>query len=168
MNGDTTFVIPEVKVRVSKIKFQVLTRSREGLTEGAFKGIDFDEVKEIVVDSEGSKRFFGTVYYTDRGRKYISAKSPLIVFEYHLSDILTKFALLILQCPECKTIFLASRKNKQFCSVRCQSRLNMRKYRGTPLERVGKRGRPPGTGRKKEGLLNVKGGSSHGKTKLKG
>lgn len=185
--GMTTFPIPEVSISLSKIHYQMFLADRESLNKEPFKKMDFDEVKDIVVSADdsvthkygfvsfdkggniadGSKGFLCTKYLTDRGQKRISAKTPLTVFEYHLSDMLAKFALLIYQCPECKTIFLASRKNKQFCSVRCQSRLNMRKYRGTPSERIGKRGRPAGSSNKKEELSKAKGGS-YGKTKRKG
>lgn len=161
-NGETTFVIPETKVSVSKIGARIVTSKLKELDGLA---ITFDKVEEYV-ESDGSRKF-ECLIYEDRGRRMVSAKTPLTVFEYNLSEILTKFAPFISQCPECKIIFLASRKNKQFCSVRCQSRVNMRKYRNTPPERVGKRGRPTGTGKKKKELSKVRGGSSHGKAKRK-
>lgn len=108
------------------------------------------------------------VIITSKGQKQIWTKSPANVFLYHFVDLITKFAPLIHKCRECKQVFLALRNTKQYCSVICQSRANMRKYRGTPPDRVGKRGRPPGTGKKKEKPSMAKGGSSHGKKKLKG
>lgn len=134
--GRTTFSMAEIGISVSKIMYQMKsshkTLDRELTTE-----IKYDKVEEIK-----SGGFLYTKYATDCGHKIISAKTPVTVFEYYLVDMLTTFAPLISRCPECKTIFLASRSNQQFCSTRCLSRLSMRKYRNTPPERIGKPGRP--------------------------
>jgi len=48
------------------------------------------------------------------------------------------------RCPafDCQEVFLKDRSNQVFCSSTCQWRTATRKLRKTPLDRVGKRGRP--------------------------
>ncbi len=58
------------------------------------------------------------------------------------AHLLTSRAHRIRRCTECRRVFLAGRRNQHYCTVRCQSRVASRKYRNTPPDRVGKRGRP--------------------------
>ena len=64
-------------------------------------------------------------------------------FLYGLARLLEIHAPRLRLCTSCRARFLANRRGQRFCSLRCQSLFNMRKYRGTPPERIGKRGRPP-------------------------
>ncbi len=73
----------------------------------------------------------------------VSPETRLKSFLYGLACSLAIHAAGIRRCSGCEARFLANRRDQHFCSVRCLSRLNMRKYRGTPPERIGKRGRPP-------------------------
>jgi len=68
---------------------------------------------------------------------------PQELFTYNSSLLLCSHALRIRCCPECTRIFLTDRKNRLYCSVRCQTRVATRKYQGISEDRKGKRGRPP-------------------------
>jgi hypothetical protein len=70
------------------------------------------------------------------------ADSPKAIFVRNLALILSKTAMRLHSCRECRLTFYADRKGKQYCSSRCQSRAGTRRYRNTPPERVGKLGRP--------------------------
>ncbi len=56
---------------------------------------------------------------------------------------LKEFGHLLRSCPECQLVFWAVRKNQNYCSKRCQTRVASRNYLATPEHRKGKRGRPP-------------------------
>lgn len=147
-NNETTFSMPELKVRVSKIAYQI--ESSEPLNNPD-KVFDYDKVEKI-----NNRRSRYIKYHEGSGQKTIHAPTPITVFEYHLASMLSKFALSIIECPGCEIIFLADRINQKFCSHKCQSRQAMRKIQGVSPERYGKRGRP-----KKEN----NGGPDHGKKK---
>lgn len=93
--------------------------------------------------------FLGTMIISDTttqvhlGPLAVSPKTRLLSFLQGLACLLAIHAAGIRRCSGCEARFLANRRDQHFCSVRCLSRLNMRKYRGTPPERIGKRGRPP-------------------------
>jgi hypothetical protein len=70
------------------------------------------------------------------------AESPRSVFENNIAFLLSETAVRLRRCQECKVMFYADRRNKQYCSVRCQSRAGTRRWRRTPPERRGKLGRP--------------------------
>jgi hypothetical protein len=70
------------------------------------------------------------------------ADSPQAIFDRNLALILSKTAMSLRSCRECHVMFYADRRGKQYCSSRCQSRAGTRRYRNTPLERIGKLGRP--------------------------
>jgi hypothetical protein len=70
------------------------------------------------------------------------ADSPKAIFERNLAWILSKTAMRLRTCRECRLTFYADRRGKQYCSSRCQSRAGTRRYRNTPPERIGKLGRP--------------------------
>lgn len=155
-NGRTDFSISHIQVAVSKIHLQIKTDNpdcKEDPLNIYIKSHKFDKVEK------NNSEYVYTEYLKDTGLKLITAESPITVFEYHLASMLTKYALRITDCPECKTIYLSNRKDQKFCTTRCQSRNTMRKIRNTPPERMNKRGRP-----KKEN----NGGVNHGKEKLKG
>ncbi len=68
-------------------------------------------------------------------------------FWFYFANLLTLYAYRIRRCPEsghpkCQSIFLADRRNQEYCGVRCRSRVASRQYRGTPPDRIGKQGRP--------------------------
>ena len=66
-------------------------------------------------------------------------------FFYIVCTLLQTYAHLIRKCPGCGSLVLASRIDQEFCSNSCQAKMYMRDKR-----------------------QKAKGGSSHGKTKLKG
>ena len=68
---------------------------------------------------------------------------PQELFTYNISLLVCLHALRIRRCSECPRIFLTDRKNRLYCSVRCQTRVATRKYQGISEDRKGKRGRPP-------------------------
>ena len=76
--------------------------------------------------------------------KWISAGSHKLTFAYYLVELLSQYAHKILRCPalDCHKIFLSSRKDQKYCSIKCQGRTYLREYRSTPWERIGKKGRP--------------------------
>ncbi len=76
--------------------------------------------------------------------KRLSCDSIESIFGFRLIELLAQFAPRIRRCPECTKVNLADRRNQKFCSVKCQSRSYMRKYRDTPPDRIGKPGRPKG------------------------
>src|SRR3990167_897009 len=80
----------------------------------------------------------------------VSAENPTEVLTYLMLDLLNEHAELVRQCPEfehngCQRLFLADRKNQDFCSVKCQNRAATRRYR---VEHGMISGRPRGRPRK--------------------
>lgn len=80
----------------------------------------------------------------------VSAENPTEVLSYLMLDLLKEHAGLVRKCPEfehkgCHRLFLADRKNQDFCSVKCQGRAATRRYR---VERGLISGRPRGRPRK--------------------
>lgn len=73
----------------------------------------------------------------------MSFGQPIDCFSYVFLELLGMHGHRVRRCPECIIIFLADRRNQAYCSVRCQSRVATRRYRGIPDDRKGKRGRPP-------------------------
>jgi hypothetical protein len=69
--------------------------------------------------------------------------SAWAAFKYHLAFLLADHPKRILKCPECNILFLRERRNQLYCSRTHQNRSASRKYRDTPYDRIGKRGRPP-------------------------
>jgi hypothetical protein len=53
---------------------------------------------------------------------------PWEAFKHALADLLLETGFNLRQCPECRTIFLTDRRNKQFCTPRCVSRGTTRRY----------------------------------------
>ena len=94
------------------------------------------------------------------------AESQHAVFQDNVVLLLTETSHRLRHCHECKIMFYADRKNKSYCSLRCQSRAGTRRWRGTPPERVGKLGRPPKESSKTKGNTRTqsaaKQGGSHG------
>ena len=81
----------------------------------------------------------------DLGSLIVSPKTTRQSFLYGLARLLAIHAARLRRCPSCAMRFLANRRDQQYCSIRCLSRITMRRHRGTPPERFGKRGRPPKT-----------------------
>ena len=84
----------------------------------------------------------------------ISSGNPAEVLTFLMLDLLKEHAGLIRQCPEfkhegCQRLFLADRKNQDFCSVKCQSRAATRRFR---VEHGLISGRPPGRPRKAQSI----------------
>lgn len=79
----------------------------------------------------------------DLGFKFILSNNPKTMFGYYLSSFIAQHSGRIRRCAGCPIIFLADRKNQIYHSSQCQSRINMRRKRNTPPDRIGKRGRPP-------------------------
>ncbi len=79
----------------------------------------------------------------DQGVLAVAPEAIETSFLYGLARLLEIHAPRLRRCTTCGARFLASRRRQRFCSPRCQSVFNMRKYRGTPPERIGKPGRPP-------------------------
>lgn len=79
----------------------------------------------------------------DRGYRYLSVKERPAAFLCNLLPLLEQYIGRIRRCPGCQAVFLADRRDQAFCQTKCQSLVNMRRYRGTTPERYGKRGRPP-------------------------
>ena len=67
---------------------------------------------------------------------------PQGVALYRLLQIVQPYAHLVRKCPTCRKRFLADRINQEYCSTRCQTRMAVWNFRGTPRDRRGKRGRP--------------------------
>lgn len=80
-------------------------------------------------------------------RSITLAETPPDLFIIHAYDYLEQFAEKLAKCPECSTVFLLERTNKKYCSLQCQTRVATRRNRNTPPDRVGKRGRPKGSGK---------------------
>lgn len=55
--------------------------------------------------------------------------TPLDLFRYNLAWTIGMSAVRIRRCSECNTWFFADRKNKTYCSSRCQTRAGTRRYR---------------------------------------
>lgn len=63
---------------------------------------------------------------------------------YRLIVLIAHVANKIRRCPECHKVFLADRRNKEYCTARCQSRVATRRFRNEHGLITGrKRGRPP-------------------------
>ena len=77
-----------------------------------------------------------------KGTFSLWADSRVDCFAVCSVKLLAAYAGGIRRCPGCSLLFLAGRNNQQYCSINCQSRTNMRRHRGTPPERFGRRGRP--------------------------
>jgi hypothetical protein len=106
----------------------------------------------------------------------ITSTEPLMVFQYFLFDAFKRFAHRIRRCPEyqraeCAGVFLADRRDQEYCSTRCQSRVATQRWR---QEHGLITGRPPGRPRKivrrlvtsskpKGYTASMKGGLRHGK-----
>lgn len=56
-------------------------------------------------------------------------ETPQALFAYNLAFILTTSTTRLRQCEECKQWYYADRKNKAFCSAKCQSNAGTRRYR---------------------------------------
>lgn len=80
-------------------------------------------------------------------RSITLAETPPHLFIIHAHGCLEQFAGKLSRCPECSTVFLLGRTNKMYCSLRCQNRVATRRNRNTPPDRLGKRGRPKGSGK---------------------
>ena len=73
---------------------------------------------------------------------FVSAE-PAIGYYYGLLHCLAQHALEIRKCPACSKLFLAGRRNKNFCSSQCQSRVATNRYREKHGLKTGRRrGRP--------------------------
>lgn len=142
IKGAAAFPLPQITIHILNI--DRLGKTEIQLRDGTFKPVEIGWMK------------------------YVSASSPRESFIYYLATMLSKYAPRLRRCPGCQTVFLADRKNQEYCSTKCQSRTFMRKLRGTPPERAGKRGRPPMTVKKNEEPSKTIGGSGHGKRKRKG
>jgi hypothetical protein len=70
-----------------------------------------------------------------------SSHSPESCFLFRCGELVVSMAAALHCCPKCRKVFLASRRDKRYCSENCQSCALMRRRRGTPLERYGKPGR---------------------------
>lgn len=87
----------------------------------------------------------------------INTHTPVDAFGFHLAYLLTQHRLRLRECPECKTKFLADRRNQVFCSPRCQSRVRQRRWKRHHLTKKraksAKQQRHPQTtkGRKRDG-----------------
>lgn len=64
--------------------------------------------------------------------------NPEVLFIYNITWMLIYFGHRIRQCPMCNLIFLADRKNKTFCSSRCQNTYAVRRLRKTKTRSTGK------------------------------
>ncbi len=111
----------------------------------------------------------GAFRETDENVVLGTAESPQVLFTYNLALLLVQNAVRIRRCADCTQRFFADRKNKAYCSPRCQSRAGTRRWRTTPPDRIGKRGRPrknvrnSSKGSLASGSQGRKGGSRHGK-----
>lgn len=56
-------------------------------------------------------------------------ENPQALFAYNLAFILTTCATRLRRCQGCKQWYFADRKNKAFCSAKCQSKAGTRRYR---------------------------------------
>ena len=79
----------------------------------------------------------GTLHITTRG-DWIEAKRGEDAFFGHFIMLFQSEKRHVKRCPECQTFFLPGRTDAKFCSVRCQSRFNMRSYREAALEKAQK------------------------------
>ena len=78
-----------------------------------------------------------------------------------LGELLEKAGKPIVRCPHCRTIFLQSRRNQEYCSRSCQSVAVMKKRRAEAKAKT-KRKR---TARKPGPKTSARGGSRHGTKK---
>ena len=76
------------------------------------------------------------------GIVHVVTELPSGRFNYVLAHLLADHLGRLRRCPECGLLFLADRRNQRYNSVRCQNRAASRRFRATPPERIGKRGRP--------------------------
>jgi len=78
-----------------------------------------------------------------------------------LGELLEKVGRPILRCPHCRTIFLQSRTNQEFCSRSCQSVAVMQKRRAEAKAQTQKKAK----GKKTGSTASKKGKSRHGTKK---
>ena len=90
---------------------------------------------------------------------------PDQAFAFVFANLLGDQVKNIRHCPECQKRFLAHRYNQSFCTTKCQNRAAARKYRNTPPDRVGKRGRPRKISSEVEHKAKTKGDKRYGKKK---
>jgi hypothetical protein len=98
----------------------------------------------------------------DKVFPYLTTEEPREAFMLNLADLLKEKGNRVRLCrgqddPDCSKWFLARSKKQIYCTPRCQSRDNMRRRRGTPKERFGKRGRPAKVKTKQEGQFQLPG-----------
>jgi hypothetical protein len=79
----------------------------------------------------------GTVHITST-RTWIEAQKGEDAFVGHFIELLKSEHSHLKQCLECQTFFLGGRTDQRFCTVRCQSRHNMRMYRSAAQEKLKK------------------------------
>jgi hypothetical protein len=88
----------------------------------------------------------------------VKTHTPFDAFAYHVAHLLVHHNRRVRRCTECKSIFLAERKNQQYCTSRCLSRVTQRRWR----ERHKKKAHHKGVKQTKR-TAATKGGSHHGK-----
>ena len=111
--------------------------------------VDFVDKKTTTCLRPTAREFL--VYWHDKDPELALVQSLILVdsthdlFKLHAFKYLKQFIRNLARCPECQSIYLATRSDKKFCSTRCQMRVAMRRSRNVPPERKGKTGRPKGS-----------------------
>lgn len=68
-------------------------------------------------------------FHPNRGTVVVAAKQKIKEFEYRFAHLLAESGEYIRRCPECRTIYLAIRRDQLYCRPRCQARVASRKWR---------------------------------------
>jgi hypothetical protein len=136
------------------IEFQTLVRQTvERIREKRMTLFTFSSLERCLYFDPTQSTVFLLGKAIDRPPRWVlvtTMENPMESLTYAMLDLLKDHANAITQCPEfahpkCQGLFLAERKNQNFCSVTCQSRVATRRYR---LERGLISGRPRGRPRK--------------------
>jgi len=102
----------------------------------------------LILQQPGSTQYFLRYPQSHTFSSVVLADSPQDLFMIHFLEFLKECGQALSKCPGCLMIFYG-RTNKTYCSLKCQSREATRRFRGTPPDRIGKRGRPKGSTKKK-------------------
>jgi hypothetical protein len=103
---------------------------------------ELDQKKPVLCQFPPLKVLVTTDHTTDETIVVGIAEKPQHLFHSNVIFILAENAVRIRRCSECKSWFFADRKNKTYCSLKCQSRAGTRRWRDTPSHQIGKQGRP--------------------------
>lgn len=94
------------------------------------------EILEAFAQNEEIKLVLGPLHiYLEPWRAFRSGglsfktHTPADAFGFHLTLLLSHYHGRVRSCKACSTMFLADRRNQQYCTTRCLSRVTQRRWR---------------------------------------